>query len=244
MKELKCFALLLAGGSGERMRAGIPKQFLKVTGKTLLECSLEPFLVDPEIDGIVLVSHVDHLAHTRDLLKTIKQPKSVKVVPGGLTRQNSARIGLTEIPEAADIVLIHDVARPFVSSNLIRACIEKLKTVDAVVTAIPMGDTLLRAEDSAGGDKVVTAVLDRSCFWRAQTPQGFRLSLIRNAHRLAEENQMVGFTDDCGIVLHFALAPVYILPGDINNLKITFPNDIVLGEASLKWSSQTRQVDR
>ena len=155
----------------------------------------------------------------------------VKILDGGDTRQDSSRIGVTAAGhETYGKVLIHDAARPFVSKEIIDHMLAKLDTCTAVNVAIPSPDTIIEIDDR----DFIKDVPDRRNLRRVQTPQGFRLPLIREAHRLALENDITNATDDCSLILRLNLAPVCVIEGSPLNIKITYPVDLQMAEKILE----------
>lgn len=214
---MKNYAIILASGTGTRCQNNLPKQFLKIGDKTILEHTLDIFETNNNIDGIILVIPAQYKQKAADLTKSYK--KIIKITEGGETRKVSSYIGVNSIEEDNANVLIHDCARPLLSQKVLNECIEALKKHDAIVTAIPSSDTIIEIEN-----REVINIPDRAKLMRVQTPQCFRLSLIKKAHELSLNDN--DFTDDCGLVLKYNLAKVHIVEGDINNIKITYPQDI------------------
>ncbi len=220
------YAILLASGRGERMGSDIPKQFLKIGDKTVVEHSLHAFSHMEEIDGIVLVVNGDYRDLMEDLLAHHPVDKLAVLVDGGETRQQSAYIGLMNVPVQDGRVLIHDAVRPLVSANLSRACLDGLREARAVTCAIPSSDTLIEVDEQG----FITDVPPRNRLWRVQTPQAFDLALIRQAHQMAIDEPFLHATDDCGLVLRYSLSPVWIVSGETRNLKLTHREDLALAE--------------
>ena len=212
---MKNLALILASGTGERSGLNQPKQFFEVGGKTLLELSVEAFDKHTEIDGIIVVSHPDFIEKTKELV--CRYGKVLKVIAGGATRQESSYNGVFAVSEAEN-VLIHDAVRAFVSENIITACIEGLIEHSAVCAAVEASDTVLEVDEQGK----ILAVPPRKFLRCAQTPQCFKLNLIKQAHEFARVNNK-SVTDDCGLVLASNLADVYVVAGSCDNIKITYP---------------------
>ncbi len=215
---MKNIALILASGTGERSGLNQPKQFFEVGGQTLLEHSVGAFDRHVLIDDIIVVAHHDFLEQTVALTRRFK--KVIKVIAGGATRQESSYNGVFSIEEAEN-VLIHDAARAFVSEEIISTCIDGLSKHDAVCAAIEASDTILEVNETG---KII-CVPNRNFLRCAQTPQCFKLELIKLAHRIARTNGQI-VTDDCGLVLANNLADVYVVAGSSCNLKITYSRDL------------------
>lgn len=218
---MKNYAIILASGSGTRCQNSLPKQFLKIGDKTILEHTLDIFETNSNIDGIVLVIPAQYRQIAIELMQNYK--KIIKIIDGGKTRKESSYIGITSIKEDNCNVLIHDCARPLLTQEVLNDCIEALNNYDAIVTAVPSSDTVIEVENGE-----VKNIPDRAKLMRVQTPQCFKLSLIKKAHELSKDDN--NFTDDCGLVLKSKLAKVHIIKGDINNIKITYPQDIKFAE--------------
>jgi 2-C-methyl-D-erythritol 4-phosphate cytidylyltransferase len=226
---MKNLAIILAGGSGERFQGPMPKQFLKIAGRSLLQICLEQFQGHPGIDGIVLVCPAAQLALVAEMVAAARISKVQKILPGGNTRQESSSIGVSAVPPGIENILIHDAARALVPAGVITRVLEALAHSRAVMPVLGVSDTTIRI-DEAGA---VAAVLDRSILRLVQTPQGFRLEIIRRAHELARAEGFTNAGDDCSLVLRYMLAPVVTVPGDPNNIKITYPSDLIVAEAML-----------
>lgn len=230
---MNTIAIILAGGTGTRFNSKEPKQFLEIGGKTLLETCLRKFQDHEGIAGIILVCPARHLAKAEKIAAACS--KVGKVLAGGMTRQESSAIGV-RAAAGAECVLIHDAARALVPKAVIRRVQAALATGDAVMPVLAVGDTTVRV-DEAG---LVTAVLDRDKLRRAQTPQGFKLDVMRQAHELADSEGYGDAGDDCSLVLRYKLAPVVTVEGDPKNIKITYPSDLIVAETIL--NSVTRNA--
>jgi len=223
-------AIILAGGIGERFNAPVPKQFLEIGGRTLLEICLQRFQDHKGIDAIILVCPKAQLTLAEKIVASGAGAKVLKVLAGGRTRQESSAIGVAAAPSGMENVLIHDAARALVPAGVISRVLEALGSARAVMPVLPAGDTIVRIDDAG----VVTAVLDREKLRRVQTPQGFRLETIRRAHDMATSEGIADASDDCSLVLRYKLAPVATVDGDMINIKITYPEDLVMAEALMK----------
>ena len=213
---MKNIALILASGTGERSGLNQPKQFFKIGGKTLLEYSIEAFATHPKINEIIIVANPNFLEETKKLSGTHT------VISGGATRQESSYNGVFAIKENENPnILIHDAVRAFITHDIISACIEGLETHQAVCSATETSDTILEVDNNG---KIIN-VPNRKTLKLAQTPQCFKLNLIKKAHTLAKE-QNISVTDDCGLILANNLADIFIVKGSSTNKKITYPEDL------------------
>ena len=224
---MKNYAIILASGSGKRFNNDLPKQFANINNKTILEYSIEAFENNELIDGIILVIHPQYNDLTYKIIKNNGYKKVLKIIDGGEERKDSSYIGVNSVDETEANVLIHDCARPFVSQDIIKRCVEALKENSAVAVAIPTSDTIINVHDN-----IIAEVPQRSSLMRIQTPQCFRLSLIKKAHELSKNDN--NFTDDCGLVLKYNLAQIHIVEGSVQNIKITTPEDIDFANFILK----------
>ncbi len=222
---MKNFAIILASGTGERFGEKIPKQFYQFRNKTLLEYSIDAFENNSNIDEIILVTNPNFRDLTEEILAKNNYRKISKVLNGGKTRVESSYIGTSQVPNDAN-VLIHDAVRAFVTQKIIDDNIEALKKYEAVGTAIESIDTIIQVDEN----NVITAIPPRKFLKRVQTPQSFRANLIKKAHELALKDENASFTDDCGLILRYNLAPIHIVDGDEINLKITQKNDLKIIE--------------
>lgn len=218
---MKNIAIILASGTGERFGENIPKQFYKFEGKTILEHSLDAFEKNKNIDEIILVTNPKFRDLAEEILKKGNYKKVTKLLNGGRTRVESSYVGTSEAPEESN-VLIHDAVRAFVTQKIIDDNIKALQKYEAVGTAIDTVDTIIQVDEN----DVITEIPPRKFLKRVQTPQSFRASLIKKAHELALKDKNASFTDDCGLILRYNLAPIHIVEGDELNLKITRKTDL------------------
>jgi 2-C-methyl-D-erythritol 4-phosphate cytidylyltransferase/2-C-methyl-D-erythritol 2,4-cyclodiphosphate synthase len=212
-------ALIVAAGRGSRIGGSRPKQYESAGGAALLGHAVSAFTAHEAVSATRVVIHGDDRALYEEAvagLEGLGEP-----VIGGASRQESVRIGLEALaPAAPDRVLIHDGARPFVDAGTISRVLAALDGHDGAIAAIPVTDTIKRAE----GDRIA-ATVERDGLWAAQTPQGFRFAPILTAHRQAAAQGMSGFTDDAAVA-QWAGLDVAVVPGEIANRKVTTPGDL------------------
>ena len=223
---MPAIAIILASGSGSRFRSDTPKQFLKLAGKTVLEHTLDVFERHPRIDEVIVVVSADNRLLAREIIGNAGYRKVGKIVVGGATRQASSAAGVGAVTDDAAKVLVHDAVRPLLDAATIDRCLDALDEFDAVDTAIASPDTVIATR----ADGCIDAIPERAGMRLGQTPQGFRAGVLRRAHALASAQPDVKVTDDCGLVVHFGLAPVKVVAGDVNNIKITYASDIYLAD--------------
>jgi 2-C-methyl-D-erythritol 4-phosphate cytidylyltransferase len=231
---MQTVAVVLAGGSGERFGTSVPKQLLPLAGRALIEHSVAAFEQAPSVDVILVVMAAGHADQTRDMLAGNGYRKLTKVIVGGRTRVESTWRAIEELGGTECDVLFHDAARPLVDQQIIANCVAALARHRAVGVAVPSSDTIALVSDGA-----MSGMPQRDSLVRCQTPQGFRLSMIRKAHELAAADPHFGdlpATDDCGIVLRYLPeVKVHIVPGSERNIKITYPRDLAIAEALLRF---------
>lgn len=225
---MKNIAIILASGTGSRCGLNIPKQFYKVNDKTVLEYSIEAFENNPQIHEIIVVSNPDFIDLTNELSN--KYSKVIKVIKGGETRQQSSYNGVMSVQDNDANILLHDAVRPFVTQTIINECIEALQKNNAVNVAIESSDTILEIDEN----NFIKSVPNRKNLRRVQTPQCFKLDIIKQAHELAKNEKSFQPTDDCGLVLKYKLTPIFVVNGDENNIKITYPSDIEIAKKILE----------
>ena len=213
---MNVYAVILCGGSGTRMGGQGNKTLLQTGGVPAVVRSVKAF--SGAADGAVLVTR----AGEEDIFARALSDHGVSVlaiVPGGADRQASALCGLRALPEDADVALIHDGARPFVTEDIIRRVIESVKRYGSGVAAVPCRDTIKRTD----GNGQVLETLDRSTLWQMQTPQGFYVKDLLAAHAAAAEKAR--YTDDAAL-MEAAGYPVRLVLGSPDNIKLTSPEDL------------------
>ncbi len=234
--RLPTVAVVLAGGTGSRVGLDVPKQLLKVAGRTIIEHTVESLHDCDDIDEIYIMMATDYVAEAETLfVGKSALPKVVRVLPGGTDRNASTREALAALGERECNVLFHDAVRPLLPQRVVRACVEALQIHEAVDVAIPSADTIIRI-DQAGR---IVEIPERNLLRRGQTPQGFRLSTIRRAYELAAEDPNFRATDDCGVVLRYLPeVPIQVVSGDEQNMKITYPIDLFLADKLFQLGSR------
>jgi 2-C-methyl-D-erythritol 4-phosphate cytidylyltransferase len=232
-------AIVLAGGKGERFGEEGLKQFVKIAGKRVIEHTLEVLEASNRINEIVVVTHKDYVDLVLKLVANNRFAKVSKVVLGGGTRQQSSWYGLQACSHDTTLVIIHDAARPLVSNQLIEDTIDGLTEAESTDTVIPTADTIVRGEPNS---RFIEEIPERSVLYRGQTPQGFRIEVIKRAHEMAQKEGFDGAPDDCSLVLHYGLGRVYLVPGDETNLKITHTIDVFIADRLLQIRSHKLKV--
>lgn len=219
------YVLLLAGGSGSRMGAACNKVLLPLSGEPVILRAARAF--SGLVDGMVMVVRPEDEAALRALVAHAALPFPVHFTTGGATRQASVWNGLTALPDACDKVMIHDAARCLVDAETIRRVMDSVKSVGTGIAAIPCVDTIKVADSR---DRAI-GTPDRAALRAIQTPQGFTVELIRQAHLRAAADGYLG-TDDASLVEHMG-QPVQLTMGNRKNIKLTSPEDMLMAEAFL-----------
>ncbi len=229
---MRIHALVLAGGSGDRFGAEMPKQFVRLAGEPIMLRSIRA-IAAAGIDRMIVVTHPSWLGEAQALVDEAHVAIPVEVVPGGMTRNESTRNGLAALEaDDDDIVVVHDAVRPLVPTEVVLRSIEPILSgrADATDTVIPSADTLVVVEDD-----VVVEIPDRSRYRRGQTPQAFRKSVLARAYEAAAAAGDLSATDDCSLVLrHVPGARILAVAGDEVNLKITTRTDMVLADRMIQ----------
>lgn len=219
-------AIVLAGGTGSRMGADKPKQFLLLDGQEVITHSIDTFERSPYIDEVAVVVHPDWIDHMQQLSMQHRWCKLRKIIPGGKERYMSSVNAIKAYqayPDSTNLIL-HDAARPWLSPEIVERVADALSDHDAIGVGIPSTDTVWHTSDD---QHTIHDIPTRNTMWRAQTPQAFRLGLIRQAYELALQDPQLQATDDCGVVLRYLPShPIAIVQGEEQNKKITFKEDI------------------
>jgi 2-C-methyl-D-erythritol 4-phosphate cytidylyltransferase len=237
---MRVFVILPAAGMGTRMAPGhatpnAPKQFLALQGVPILVHSLRAFAATPRVDSIYVAVRKPEISRMEALIAEHALGSRVRVVEGGDSRQESVSQALKVLPAADDdIVLVHDAVRPLIDPATIERTIEAVEKYGAAIVGLPAVDTIKQVERTAGG-AIVTATIPREYIVQAQTPQGFRWSILRKAFADAEADGFIG-TDEASVVERSG-AQVAVVMGSQANLKITHPDDLKLAEFYLQHRS-------
>jgi 2-C-methyl-D-erythritol 4-phosphate cytidylyltransferase len=216
--------VIAAGGAGRRM-GGVAKPLLELSGQSMLERGIRPFLDRGDVHWVIIALPSDIAAAPPHWLMTDSR---IDVVAGGAERGDSVRNALAAVPMEADIVLVHDAARPLVSAEVIERCVAAAAGGRSAIAAIPVVDTIKEVDD--GGRVVATP--DRHTLFAAQTPQAFPAEVLRNAHARAAADR-VSTTDDAALVARYG-GTVIVVEGAPENLKITTPADLTIAAALLE----------
>ncbi len=227
-------AIILAGGKGERFGASIPKQFIKLGNKPIIEHTLDAFYIHPHIDLICITLPIARITTFEKKIKIHYPSKKIIAVAGGQSRQESTANGLRGLAtflDKEDIVLIHDAVRPFISQRIINENIILAKKYHAIDTVIPSADTIVESQDQ----KNISQIPPRKNYYLGQTPQSFQFGLIWQLYQTLTKEELSSVTDDASLLINNKV-PVYIAKGDPLNFKITTSWDLTVADAILKTS--------
>lgn len=230
-------AVVLAGGSGQRIGLSTPKQLLKIAGKPILEHTLAIFEEAPAVDEVIVMMNPGFLRDAEAIIRGAGFQKTTRILPGGTSRNATTQLALDALRgrPPATRVLFHDAVRPLLSQRIISDCVRALDDYPAVDVAIASADTIVEVDDGT-----ITDVPCRSRLRRGQTPQAFTLGTITEAYARAWQDPGFEATDDCTVVLRYLPeAPICVVPGDEHNMKITHPVDIFIADKLFQLASNS-----
>ena len=233
----KITAIVLAAGSGSRMKSKTKKQFMEIKGKPVIWYSLFEF-EKSRVDEIILVTGKEDIDYCKkEIVEKYNLKKIKNVVAGGSERYESVYNGLKEV--TGNIVLIHDGARPLINNEIIERSIEGTIKSDACVVGVPVKDTIKRANKEG----YIIDTPNRSELWITQTPQSFKTDLVKMAHKKMKEelekgNTTLNITDDAMVVEEFTTNQVRFVQGDYKNIKVTTPEDIDIAELFIELDAK------
>lgn len=236
---MRTVGVILAGGVGARLGLSVPKQMVKVAGKTILEHTVSIFENSSYIDEVVVMITPGWSEHVDTLLGN-KFSKLTKILEGGATRNETTRRVLDSLgPDDLNVVL-HDAVRPLLEDRIIKSCVDALETHAAVDVVIPSSDTIVEVDD----DGIIRSIPNRATLRRGQTPQAFKLSVLREAYALAESDPGFAATDDCGVVLKYLPhVPIKTVEGAEHNIKVTHPVDLYIADKLFQLASVSLSDD-
>ncbi len=228
-------AVILAGGSGSRFGRDLPKQFLKVAGKKVIEHTIDVFEHNVHIDEIAVVTRQEFISDIEQMVVNNHYAKVRKILIGGKERYHSSLSAINAYTNDEDNLIFHDAVRPLVNDRIINDCIEALKHYDAVDVAIPVADTIIQINEN----DCIRTIPTRSLLRSGQTPQCFKRSVINKAYQIALQDPNFVTTDDCGVVRKYLPdTPVFVVKGEVFNMKITFKEDLFLVDKLFQLKSQ------
>ena len=236
---MRNIAIILAGGTGQRLGDAVPKQFLKVAGKKVIEHTLDVFQNHPQIDEIAVVSNPNFVNEIENIAIKNNYTKLKKILQGGKERYHSSLSAINAYDGDKEINLIfHDAVRPLVNDRIISDCIAALDKYKAVDVAIKTTDTIIKVNE----DEYITGIPARDYLLNGQTPQAFKLSTIKQAYKLALCDPGFKTTDDCGVVYKYIPNElVYVVKGEQFNMKLTYKEDLFLLDKLFQLKSIAQQ---
>ncbi len=226
---MKVGLIIPAGGQGKRMGHDRPKQYLELKGQPILWHTLKVFQESASIDSIVLAVSQNDVAEIREQYQN-DFAKIHQVTAGGKERQDSVYNGFLALSPDVELVMVHDAVRPFVDATMIAEVVKSAERTGGAIVAIPLSDTLKRAD----AEGKVAETIPRDKLWRVQTPQVFRRDIFAEAYEKAIADGFYG-TDEASLVERLGIK-IAIAQGSAFNIKITHPEDLILGQAILQHS--------
>lgn len=235
---MRTVGVVLAGGVGARLGLTVPKQMVKIAGKTILEHTVAAMAASPHIDELVVMITPGWSEQTATILGD-RYPKVTRILEGGSTRNETTLKVIEALGEDDCKVVLHDAVRPLLDERIIADCVAALDSFQAVDVVIPSADTIV----AVGPDEIITSIPDRGGLRRGQTPQAFHLSVLRAAYAKAQEDPYFSATDDCGVVLKYLPeVPIKTVLGAEHNLKVTHPVDLYLADKLFQLASSEAPI--
>lgn len=232
---MRTYGVVLAGGVGARLGLSVPKQMVKVAGKAILEHTVAAFNASPDIDEVIVMVTPGWAERVATLLGTQYEKLSL-ILEGGSTRNETTRRVVDALGDIECKILLHDAVRPLLDQRIITACVEALDNFGAVDVVIPSADTIVVVDD----DNVITQIPNRSRLRRGQTPQAFRLSVLRSSYEKAIEDPYFSASDDCGVVLKYRPdVKIKCVIGAEHNIKVTYPVDLFIADKLFQLASHS-----
>jgi 2-C-methyl-D-erythritol 4-phosphate cytidylyltransferase len=239
-------AIVLAGGSGKRIKTEVAKQFIQLYGRPMLYYSLRAFSDSP-VDSIVLVVQEQDLEYCqKEIVEKYSIPKISSIVSGGKRRYHSSISGVLASPLASEYLLIHDGARPCITKELILSCMDNVIEYGNGTTGVRAVDTICQVDE----ENKIVSIPNRNYLWSIQTPQCFRVEDIKKAHKALMEKEpemseaeKETITDDVAVIQKFLGQDVYIFQGSYENIKVTNRSDIERAERLLEIIRYKNEMD-
>ncbi|MBQ1606096.1 MAG: 2-C-methyl-D-erythritol 4-phosphate cytidylyltransferase [Bacteroidales bacterium] len=221
-------AVVLAGGSGRRIGGDLPKQFLQVGGRRIIEYSIEAFEKNAGIDEIAVVVNKDFVFLMEEIAAANSWSKLKHILNGGSERSDSSMSAIRAYEGIDCNLIFHDAVRPMVSQRIISDVVSALDTYNSVAVAVPATDTIVKVDESG---RMIGEILQRQLLRCQQTPQAFRYETIEQAYKFALADPNFVATDDCGVVSRYLPnEKIFIVDGEDSNIKVTYPKDLSLLE--------------
>ena len=233
------YAAVLAGGSGLRMGGELPKQFLDLAGRPIIIRSIDAFVESNSMDKIFVAVSADYYDYVSELAKKYIGNADITVVIGGKNRNETLLNVLREIEKSGinedDVILTHDAVRPFIDKRIIDDNIDAAMKYGACNTVVPAVDTILRSSDG----RFIESVPARNEIFHAQTPQSFLVKKLLDFYNSISADKMEVFTDACSVFVANG-ADVYMVEGDRNNIKLTYPEDMEKAENIIRCREKSK----
>lgn len=224
----KNIAVVLAGGSGRRIGGDLPKQFLQVGRRRIIEYSIEAFEKNAGIDEIAVVVNKDFVSLMEEIVAANSWSKLKHILNGGNERSDSSMSAIRAYEGIDCNLIFHDAVRPMVSQRIISDVVLALETYNSVAVAVPATDTIVKVDESG---RMISEILQRQLLRCQQTPQAFRYETIAQAYKFALADPNFVATDDCGVVSRYLPnEKIFIVDGEDSNIKVTYPKDLSLLE--------------
>lgn len=221
---MKTHGIILASGTGSRFGGDVPKQFVRVCGRMIVEYTLDACLRTDSIDELVVVVSEPWKNAMETVVAPLCRIKPIRVVLGGATRRESCENGVAAIPDEDAKVLLHNGVQPFITPRTLADCVDALDRYDAVSVGSPCVYTVLELDENRELKRIVRR--DRSV--NDLGPECFKLSFLKNVFAVSRGD--ASFTNITGVVFEYGLGSVYVVDGDPSNTKITYPDDVLFAE--------------
>ncbi|HKJ33693.1 MAG TPA: 2-C-methyl-D-erythritol 4-phosphate cytidylyltransferase [Balneolales bacterium] len=222
----KVAVIIPSAGSGKRFKSELPKPYVLLKGRPILQRTVDLFTSIPSVKQIIIPTSKALQERSRELFRDYSLP--VNVIEGGSTRQYSIQNAISHIDENIDLIAVHDAVRPFVTKKTVENCCEEALNVGGAVVGIKVKDTIKKVDQN----RFVIETPDRNTLWQCQTPQIFRKNIFIEAYEHAYKNKFIG-TDDASVV-EFYGKPVKMIEGNSENIKITYPLDLLIAESLIQ----------
>lgn len=227
-------AIILAGGIGSRFGGKINKSLIKINGKPSIAHVLEKYEKHKLINEIIVVLNENIKDESLKLIKSLKFKKIKKIVLGGKTRQDSTKIGIEACNKNTKKVLIQESVRILTSDEAITKTINKLDEFEATVMVFSPSDAIMKFNNK----RIIKEIPNKKYLGRGQSPEGFRFEIIKKAHKLAEQENFDDVSENCGLIIKYNLGKIFAMKSNINNVKITHPEDLIILNGILKNDSK------
>lgn len=235
MRQTNVFGVILAGGQGTRMgNVEKPKQFMNLGGKPIIAHTIEKFCIYPEFEKVIVLVPKQWMRHTADIVdKYVMNKENVAIIAGGSSRNETIMNAVAYIEkhhglDDETIIVTHDSVRPFVTHRILAENVRYAREYGACDTVIPATDTIVRSEDN----QLITQIPDRSKMYQGQTPQSFHARKLRELYESLSHEEKEILTDACKILV-LKGEPIYLVDGEVFNIKITYPFDLKVAGALL-----------